>query len=121
MRNLKNFWYTITIKNKISLFTGSVFFTILVAVFFDAILIRLFMIDVNDIMEDNSRCGEIITVIDKEKELFDQLINSATTENEDALKQAMSQTQSTIYAIPLDYSRLYNQFKELCVNKDVLL
>ncbi|MBO4456529.1 MAG: sensor histidine kinase [Butyrivibrio sp.] len=114
MRNLKNFWYTITIKNKISLFTGSVFFTILVAVFFDAILIRLFMIDVNDIMEDNSRCGEIITVIDKEKELFDQLINSATTENEDALKQAMSQTQSTIYAIPLDYSRLgENRYAQL--------
>ena len=114
MKKLKSFWYSITIKNKISLFTGSVFLTILVAVFFDAILIRLFMIDVNDIMEDNSRCGEIITVIDREKELFDQYVNSATRENEDAFKLAMKQTQTAVYAIPLDYSRLgENRYAQL--------
>lgn len=114
MKKIKSFWYSITIKNKISLFTGSVFLTILVAVFFDAILIRLFMIDVNDIMEDNSRCGEIITVIDREKELFDQYVNSATRENEDAFKLAMKQTQTAVYAIPLDYSRLgENRYAQL--------
>ena len=114
MKNLKNFLYSITIKNKISLFTGSVFLTILVAVFFDAILIRLFMIDVNDIMEDNSKCGEIITVIDREKELFDQYVNSTTSENEDAFKLAMKQTKTAVYAIPLDYSRLgENRYAQL--------
>ena len=114
MEKLKNFWYTITIKNKISLFTGSVFLTILVAVFFDAILIRLFMIDVNNIMEDNSRCGEIITVIDRETELFNQYVNSTTSENEDAFKLAMKQTKTAIYAIPLDYARLgENRYAQL--------
>ena len=88
--------------------------TILVAVFFDAILIRLFMIDVNDIMEDNSKCGEIITVIDREKELFDQYVNSTTSENEDAFKLAMKQTKTAVYAIPLDYSRLgENRYAQL--------
>ena len=114
MEKLKNFWYTITIKNKISLFTGSVFLTILVAVFFDAILIRLFMIDVNNIMEDNSRCGEIITVIDRETELFKQYVTSTTSENEDAFKLAMKQTKAAIYAIPLDYARLgENRYAQL--------
>ena len=114
MKKFKDFWYKITIKNKISFFTGSVFFTILVAIFFDAILIRLFVIDVNDIMEDNSRCGEIIAVIDKENELFDKLIKSATSENEEALKQAVAQTETAIYAIPLDYVRLgENRYAQL--------
>jgi len=114
MKKLKNFWYTTTIKNKISLFTGSVFLTILVAIFFDAVLIRLFMIDINDIMEDNSRCGEIITVIDREKEMFEKYINNATIENEDAFELAKRQTQAAVYAIPLEYVRLgENRYAQL--------
>ncbi len=85
MKKLKAFWKKITIKNKITLFTGTVFLTILVAIVFDAILIRLFVIDVNDIMEDNSKGGEIVAVLDKEKDCFNAYIDNNSLENREAL------------------------------------
>lgn len=114
MEKIKSFWTRITIKNKITLFTGSVFFTILVAICFDIILIKLFVIDVNDIMEDNSKGGEIIAVLDKEKDSFNAFINNNSLENMQNLELSMAQTGKAIDAIPLDYNHLgENRYAQL--------
>ncbi|RKM62788.1 sensor histidine kinase [Butyrivibrio sp. XB500-5] len=114
MKKLKAFWKKITIKNKITLFTGTVFLTILVAIVFDAILIRLFVIDVNDIMEDNSKGGEIVAVLDKEKDCFNAYIDNNSLENREALLNSFSETDKAINEIPLDYDRLgENRYAQL--------
>ena len=114
MRKIKSFWKKITIKNKIMLFTGSVFLTILIAIVFDAVLIRLFVIDVNDIMEDNSKGGEIVAVLDREKDCFNDFINNNSLENRTALTVSFTQTEKAINAIPLDYNRLgENRYAQL--------
>lgn len=114
MRKIKSFWKKITIKNKIMLFTGSVFLTILIAIVFDAVLIRLFVIDVNDIMEDNSKGGEIVAVLDREKDCFNDFINNNSIENRTALTVSFTHTEKAINAIPLDYNRLgENRYAQL--------
>ncbi len=96
------------------LFTGSVFLTILIAIVFDAVLIRLFVIDVNDIMEDNSKGGEIVAVLDREKDCFNDFINNNSLENRTALTVSFTQTEKAINAIPLDYNRLgENRYAQL--------
>ncbi|RKM53909.1 sensor histidine kinase [Butyrivibrio sp. X503] len=114
MSKIKSFWKKITIKNKITLFTGTVFLTILVAIVFDAILIRLFVIDVNDIMEDNSKGGEIVANLDKEKDLFNAYINNNSLENRQALLDSFEATKKALSAVPLDYDRLgENRYAQL--------
>ncbi len=114
MGKLKSFWNRLTIKKKLSIFSGSVLVAILVAIFFDAFLIRLFVIDVNNIMDDNSKAGEIVATIDSEKETFDQYINSKTDENRSELSKAAEATEKAIKAVPLDYINLgENRYAQL--------
>ena len=71
MDKIRNFWETLTIKNKIAVFTISVFVALSLAVLFDAWVVKLFTKDFNDIMEDNSRGGEIVNAIKRETDAFD--------------------------------------------------
>ena len=81
MKKLNSFWIKATIKNKISLFIGTVLLTIVVAIVFDAFLIRLFVIDINEIMEDNSNGGQIIISLDEEKASFNKYIDNNSEDN----------------------------------------
>ena len=71
MKKIRTFWETLTIKNKIKYFTVSVFIAILAAILFDAWIVKLFMMDFNDIMDDNAGSGMIVNAIDRETEAFD--------------------------------------------------
>ena len=106
MGKIKSFWNKIKIKNKLSIFTGIVILAILVAIIFDAVLIRLFVIDVNNIMDDNSKAGEIVTAIDREKEAFDQFIDSKTYENKEILLKSAKETENAINSEQFDYLHL---------------
>ena len=106
MRKIKSFWTKVKIKDKLSVFTGSVFLTILVALVFDILLIKLFVIDVNEIMDDNSTGGQIIAVVDRERECFNQYINNNSYSNKKALKASIGETKEVLDSIELDYKRL---------------
>ena len=114
MGKIKAFWNKIKIKNKLSIFTGIVILAILVAIIFDAVLIRLFVMDVNNIMDDNSKAGEIVATIDREKEAFDLFIESKTNDNKEMLLKAAEETKKAIAAEPLDYIHLgENRYAQL--------
>ena len=55
-------------------FTISVFVALALAVLFDAWVVKLFTKDFNDIMEDNSKGGEIVNAINRETDAFDEYI-----------------------------------------------
>ncbi|MBR1440155.1 MAG: sensor histidine kinase [Lachnospiraceae bacterium] len=106
MKRFNSFFSRITIKHKIALFTGCTFLIILVAVFFDGWIVNLFMIDFNDIMEDNAKGGEIINAIDREKDLFDDLIQSSIGSEDKEWIDCKTETDRAIAAIPVNYERL---------------
>ncbi|MCR5195061.1 MAG: sensor histidine kinase [Pseudobutyrivibrio sp.] len=114
MKKLNSFWAKVKIKDKIKLFTGSVFLTIIIAIAFDFVLIKLFVIDVNDIMDDNSKSGEIIAAIDRERDCFGAYINTDSDENKTELKESMEDTKKAIDALKLDYTHLgENRYAQL--------
>ncbi len=106
MTKIRNFWETLTIKNKIRVFTGSVVAAILLAVMFVAWLVKLFMVDFNDIMEDNSRGGEIVAAINAEIEAFDQYVHSSDSSSVEGWDAIVAETRKQIYSVPLDYRSL---------------
>ena len=106
MDKMRNFWETLTIKNKIMVFTISVFVALALAVLFDVWVVKLFTRDFNDIMEDNSRGGEIVTAINRETEAFDEYIRGTGSTDSEAWSKSAEATKKAIYAVPLDYASL---------------
>ncbi len=106
MGKIRNFWETLTIKNKIRVFTISVFVALALAVLFDMWLVRLFTVDFNEIMEDNSKGGEIVAAIKRETEAFDEYVRSTGTTDDDAWNSCVDATRAAIYSVPLDYAHL---------------
>ena len=106
MDKIRTFWETLTIKNKIRVFTISVFVALALAVLFDMWLVRLFTVDFNEIMEDNSRGGEIVAAINRETEAFDEYVRNTGSTDEDAWNGCVETTREAIYSVPLDYAHL---------------
>ena len=106
MDKIRNFWETLTIKNKIAVFTISVFVALSLAVLFDAWVVKLFTKDFNDIMEDNSRGGEIVNAIKRETDAFDEYIRGTGSTDQEAWEKSVEATRQAIYAVPLDYTHL---------------
>ena len=106
MKKIRHFWKNLTIKNKIRTFTSCVFIAILAALLFDVWVIKLFMMDFNDIMEDNSRSGEIITAINKEIDTFDSYVHGSDPSNNVEWLESVNETEKTLNKVTLDYSRL---------------
>ena len=106
MDKIRNFWETLTIKNKIAVFTISVFVALALAVLFDAWVVKLFTKDFNDIMEDNSSGGEIVNAIKHETDAFDEYIRGTGSTDDEAWAKSVEATRQAIYAVPLDYTHL---------------
>ena len=106
MEKIRQFWTNLTIKNKIRTFTGSVFIAILAALLFDVWIIKLFMMDFSDIMDDNARSGEIINAINKEIDTFDSYVHSMDPSNNIEWSECVNETVKTLNKVPLDYDRL---------------
>ncbi len=106
MDKIRNFWETLTIKNKIAVFTISVFVALALAVLFDAWVVKLFTSDFNDIMEDNSKGGDIVTAIKRETDAFDEYIRGTGSTDADDWEKSVEATRKAVYAVPLDYVHL---------------
>ncbi len=76
------------------------------ALLFDVWIVKLFVIDFNDIMEDNSRGGEIVTAISREVESFDEYIRNTGEVDDETWEKNVKATRDAIYAVPLDYQHL---------------
>jgi sensor histidine kinase YesM len=106
MNKIRQFWKNLKIINKIKVFTGSVFFATLAILLFDVWIIKLFMMDFNDIMEDNSKSGEVISALNKEIDTFDMYVHSADPSNKAEWTTCVNESEKTLNKVPLDYGRL---------------
>lgn len=132
MEKIKNFWNNLTIKNKIKVFTGSVFIAILAALLFDVWIIKLFMMDFNIIMEDNSKSGEMISAINKEIDAFDIYVHSMNPLDDSEWLEASKDTKEVLSNVNLDYDRLGDEryaqlfslktaYEEYCKSRDKVI
>ncbi len=114
MKKLRTLWETLTIKNKIRVFTISAFVAISAALLFDVWVIKLFVIEFSQIMDDNSASGEIVTAINNEIEAFDGYIRDTGDVDDKLWEKSKTDTYKAIYSIPLNYAHLGdNRFAQL--------
>ena len=114
MKKVRTIWETLTIKNKIRVFTISAFVAITAALLFDVWVIELFVMEFNQIMEDNSTSGEIVTAINSEIEAFDGYIRDTGDIDNALWEKSKEATHKAIYSVPLNYAHLGdNRFAQL--------
>ena len=101
MKKVRTIWETLTIKNKIRVFTISAFVAITAALLFDVWVVELFVIEFSQIMDDNSTSGEIVTAINDEIKAFDGYIRDTGDVDEVLWEKSKEATYNAIYAIPL--------------------
>ncbi len=106
MKRIRTFWETLTIKNKIKYFTVSVFVAIFAAILFDVWIVKLFMMDFNEIMEDNAGSGQIVNAINREIEAFDTYVHGSDPEDTAEWDQTVTATYDAIYGVSLSYNHL---------------
>ena len=58
------------------------------------------MMDFNDIMEDNSKSGEIISVLNKEIDTFDMYVHSADPSNKTEWTTCVNESEKTLNKVP---------------------
>ena len=99
-------------KNKIKYFTVSVFVAILAAILFDVWIVKLFMMDFNDIMVDNAGSGMIVNAIDNEKEAFDTYVHGSDPDDTDEWNETVQATYDAIYAVIRDLLPFSSHLKD---------
>lgn len=103
---LRRAWQQLTIRRKIAVFVGVVFFIILLSVSFDSWIAKICLVDFNDILVDNGICSELSQAIKEESSLFETYIKKSGSETKQALSEAMERTRRTVDALPRSYEKV---------------
>ena len=104
-RQLRQLWRTMTIKEKIQVFTGAVFVTCLLSVIFNIWVVKFSLVDFNHILEQNSKCVNLVQALEVEKSYFQDYVQRQEI-TYDILEEAMSKTEKTVYEHPFEYSEI---------------
>ena len=104
-RQLRQLWRTMTIKEKIQVFTGAVFVTCLLSVIFNIWVVKFSLVDFNHILEQNSKCVNLVQALEVEKSYFQDYVQRQEI-TYDILEEAMSKTEKTVYELPFEYSEI---------------
>lgn len=99
-------WKKLSIKNKILVYAGTVLLFFTVVVLFDAWIVKYFMVDFNQILENNVAGGEMITAFETEMSSFERFSRLDTDESASELQEKIEDTKRKIYVIDLNYAAL---------------
>lgn len=106
MKKFNDFWQTLKIKNKIAAFTITAFVIVIFSVMFNIWVVKFLTVDLNCVMEDNARGGELYDALTAEQECFAGYIHSQSGEDLRMLEAQIGRTQEALEKIPLDYKDL---------------
>ncbi len=98
-----NVWLSLTIKKKISFFTGVVFLIIFLSILFDIWIVNFSLNDFQRILENNAKSNDFMDAIEKESDWFEVYIKNPSEENLKKLEDACKQTRQKIYLLPYNY------------------
>lgn len=101
-KELKQIWLKCTIQEKITTFTILVFLIITMSIVFDAILTKVSLIDLKDILEENVEAVELAEALEDEINIFADYVKSSDVKNQMLLRVAIEKTDAVIQELLLD-------------------
>lgn len=121
-----------TIRKKIIVFTGMVFFIIIASLAFDFWVVRFSLYDFQNILADNAMTNEVVQTCKQEAALFEQYMKNQNEENRQELQKAMYETKVAIERLPFEYEKLgairyadtwsiYNSYEVYVKKRDAML
>lgn len=99
-------WQSLTIRKKIWVLAGVVFFIIFLSVIFDLWVVKFSLDDFQAILEDNARSSDFADAIEAESKWFAEYIKNPSEENLKELQYACHQTSLTIARLHYDYTSM---------------
>lgn len=105
-RRFEEGWKQLTIKKKISIFTGVVFVVCILSVVFDAWVVNFSLTEFNRILEENAQSIELVQVLEEESELFADYVQNRNDVTWDMLQEVTAHAEKAVYAMPYDYNTI---------------
>ncbi|MBQ8857341.1 MAG: histidine kinase [Lachnospiraceae bacterium] len=106
LKRIEQRWQAMTIRQKITAYTVTVFLCIFLSVVFNIWVAKFSLGDFNNILNESSKSSAFVQAIENESRLFELYIKNSTTENRRMLNQAMEETQAALQALPFDYEEI---------------
>lgn len=106
LKRIEQRWQTMTIRQKITTYTVTVFLCIFLSVAFNIWVAKFSLGDFNNILNEGSKSSAFVQAMENESRIFEQYIMTSTKENRQLLEQAMKETESAIHALPFDYEEI---------------
>ncbi len=99
-------WQSLAIKQKLTVFTGTVLLIIVMACVLDAWVVKFSLVDFYRILEENSRNSELVQRLEEEIAAFEAYVKNQDEEKKAQLDEIMDATLETVESLPLDYSTM---------------
>ncbi len=105
---IKNIWSGFSIKKKLGLFAVIVIMVMGLSVFFQIYVANFVLKNLNEILEDNSKCHNLQEALNQEVKAFDVYVRQRDEDNRQVYLNACKTTEACIEDLPYDYSKIGN-------------
>lgn len=96
-------WQSLTIRKKISTFTGVIFIVCILSVIFDGWVVKFALIDFNRILEENAQSIRLVQALEEESSLFKDYVQNRQNVTWEMLQASMERSEEAVLAMPFDY------------------
>lgn len=103
---IRNFWLSIKIRDKITVYISFVFIIIILSLAFDVMIAKKYLLDFSKILEDNSTTIHLVDCLEAESEDFRLYARTKNATNLSNLKESMKKTKECIEELPFDYHQI---------------
>lgn len=106
LRQIEKRWRKLTIRQKITFYTATVFLCIFLSVAFNIWVAQFSLGDFNTILDESAKSSGLVQAIEKETNFFEQYMKGRIEEDRILLNQAMAETKTAVYALPFQYKEI---------------
>ena len=99
-------WQSLSIRKKISAFTGIIFFVCILSVIFDGWVVKFALIDFNRILEENAQSIRLVQALEEERTFFKNYVQNRRNVTPELFQAAVEHAQEAVYSISMDYEIL---------------
>ena len=109
MKRYRQWWQTLTIKKKITSFTGAIFVVCILSIAMVGWVIKFALVNLRFIFEENAQSIRLVQALEEEVRVFESWVQHAEGVNEDALATATRESETAILEFPYDYEMIGEQ------------
>lgn len=105
-RSIRNLWLSITLKQKLALYTVMVVLIMAFSGAFNIQVINYALSGFNEILNDNSRCHDFEEAMNLEVQAFENYVRDRSAENHEDYVLACVRSERCLRSLPFDYDRI---------------